>query len=221
MPVLSVRPNPEVTLLKRLSSPQPDVEKITFTILAKPRIIAAVIGCLKSSNPNLRYGAVKVLKLVSERSPRLLYAYFDNFARLLDNENAILRWDALYILANLAPVDYQEKLSWILDRFLEPITEHEMIGAATCIQAAARIAQSKPHLADTIAHNILKVEYGVYKTPECRNVAIGHAITAFDQFFREIGQERFDVLEFVKRQQHNPRPATQKKAELFLKRWAA
>ena len=221
MPGISARANPQSTLLKRLSSPRMDAKKIAFTIVEKPRLIAAVVGCLNSSNPNLKYGAAKVVKLVSESSPRLLYSHFDQFVRLLDSDNAFLRWDALHVLANLAPVDYQEKLSAILDRYLEPITEHELIAAANCTHGASRIAVAKPHLADMIAHEILKVEHGIYKTPECRDIAIGHAITAFDQFFREIVEERFEVLEFVKHQQHNPRRATRKKADLFLKRWAA
>ncbi len=221
MPTISGRASPDQLVLRRLASPRVDAEKIAFTIVAKPRAIPAVIHSLQSQQSSTRYGAARVLKLVSEREPRLLYSYFDTFVRLLDNDNAFLRWDGMRILSNLASVDFQEKLAKILDRYLDPITESEMIGAANCIQSAARIAQAKPHLADAIAREILKVEHGVYKTSECRNVAIGHAITAFDQSFREMVQSRYDVIEFVRRQLQNPRAATRKKAESFLKKWAA
>jgi hypothetical protein len=50
-------------------------------------------------------------------------------------------------------------------------------------------------------------------------VAIGHAIKSFDRFFRHVGNQR-PVLAFVKRQLENPRPATRRKAERFLQRWA-
>jgi hypothetical protein len=94
-----------------------------------------------------------------------------------------------------------------------------MIGAANAIAAAANIALAKPHLADRIVKEILKVERASYQRPECRNVAIGHAIQSFDRFFRHVGNTR-PVLAFVKRQLDNSRPATRKKAERFLKRWA-
>ncbi|MGZ4814268.1 MAG: hypothetical protein ACXVZV_02600 [Terriglobales bacterium] len=221
MPATSVRKSPENTILKRLSAPHPDAEKLAVAIVEKPRGIAVVIQSLRSRVPATKYAAAKALRLVSERSPRLLYPHFDSFVDLLDSDNAFLRWDAMRILANLAPIDYQEKLARILDRYLDPITEHEMIGAANCIQSAAAIAQAKPHLADTIAREFLKVEHGIYKTPECRNIVIGHAITALDRFSREIGARRYDVLEFVNKQLRNPRAATRKKAETFLKKWAA
>jgi hypothetical protein len=96
----------------------------------------------------------------------------------------------------------------------------EMIGAANAIVAAANIALAKPHLADRIVKEILKVERASYQRPECRNVAIGHAIKSFDRCFRHVGNKR-PVLAFVKRQLENPRPATRRKAERFLKRWAA
>ena len=67
---------------------------------------------------------------------------------------------------------------------------------------------------------ILKVEQASYRTPECRNVAIGHAIQSFDRLFGQVKQKR-PVLAFVTRQLDNPRPATRKKAEKFLKRWTA
>ena len=95
-----------------------------------------------------------------------------------------------------------------------------MIGAANAIVAAANIALAKPHLADRIVKEILKVERASYRTPECHNVALGHAIKSFDRLFHHVKNRR-PVLAFVTRQLDNPRPATRKKAERFLKRWAA
>jgi hypothetical protein len=92
-------------------------------------------------------------------------------------------------------------------------------GAANAIAAAASIALAKPHLADRIVKEILKVERATYTTPECRNVAIGHAIRSFDRFLGHVKNRRA-VLAFVTRQLDNPRPATSKKAGTFLKRWA-
>ena len=90
-----------------------------------------------------------------------------------------------------------------------------MIAAANTIQGAADIALAKPHLADRIATEIIKVDRAHYATPECRNVAVGHAIQALDRFFEHI-QKKDSVLAFVESQFDNPRPATRKKAEQVL-----
>jgi hypothetical protein len=93
-----------------------------------------------------------------------------------------------------------------------------MIAAANVMQAAAVIAAAQPRLADTLAAGILTVGRAKYETEECRNVAIGHAIQALDRFFASIPRQRA-VVSFVRRQLDNPRPATRRKAEKFLKKW--
>jgi len=95
-----------------------------------------------------------------------------------------------------------------------------MIGAANAIVAGAGIALAKPHLADRIVKELLKVERASYCTPECRNVAIGHAIKSFDRLLDYVRKKR-SVRAFVIRQLDNPRPATHKKAERLVKRWGA
>ncbi|MHC4565577.1 MAG: hypothetical protein ACYTE3_07425 [Planctomycetota bacterium] len=50
---------------------------------------------------------------------------------------------------------------------------------------------------------------------ECRNVALGHTIKSFDQFFDQI-EDKKPVLRLVKKQLKNTRNATRKKAERFL-----
>jgi hypothetical protein len=157
--------------------------------------------------------------MVSEQAPDLLYPRWDSLVRLLENENAFLRWGSTQILGNLAAVDREGKLEPVLDRFFAPILGPEMIGAANAIGAAATIALAKPHLADRIVKEILKVERASYQRPECRNVAIGHAIKSFDKVFGHVKNRR-PALAFVTRQLDNPRPATRKKAQKFLKRWA-
>jgi hypothetical protein len=78
------------------------------------------------------------------------------------------------------------------------------------------IAQAKPHLADRIAAEVLKVGKARYQTAECRNVAIGHAILALGDILPLL-REPAPIVRFVRTQIRNSRPATRKKAEQFLK----
>jgi hypothetical protein len=142
---------------------------------------------------------------------------FERFVHLLHADNKILQWEAMRIIANLASVDSDGKIERILDEYLEPIRGPVMITAANVIKGAAGTAVAKPHLAGRIAKALLGVEKAKYQTAECRNIALGHAIEAFDLFFDRI-EDRKPVLELVRRQRKNRRNATRLKAERFLKK---
>jgi len=174
---------------------------------------------LASPEARTKYGSAKQLCRLSEQDPDLLYPRFDFFVHLLGGEIRILRWNSSRILGHLARVDSEGRIDKLLDRYLAPITGHELIAAANTIQGAADIALAKPHLADRIAREIVKVGRANYATPECRNVAAGHAIQALDRFFEHI-QNKKAVLAFVESQLKNSRPATRKKAERFWAKWA-
>lgn len=183
----------------------------------KPELLEAVIAGVGSVKAPVKFGAIKTLRILSEQAPELVYPRFDFFVSLLEHQNRILRWNAALALGNLAVVDQEAKLDPILDAYLAPITGPDMISAGNAIRGAAAIAVAKPYLADTIARRILRVERASYRTPECRNVAIGHAIRALEQFFAVIGDQRA-VQMFVRRQMNDSRPATRREAERFLKK---
>ena len=185
-----------------------------------PHHVDALLDGLRSDSPPVKYRSARSLRLLSQQSPALLYPHFDLFLKLFEGENTILRWNATRILGNLAVADVEGRMEKVFDRYFAPISGHEMIGAANVIVAAAQIAVAKPNLAGRIAREILKVEQAAYHTPECRNVAIGHAIKSFDRIFRLI-EDGKPVLEFVARQLDNPRQATRRKAERFVKRWGS
>ncbi len=172
---------------------------------------------LEAPAARVKFGCLKDLRRLSQEAPHVLYPDFDKFIRLLDHPNSIFRWNAAHILANLAGVDRSHKLARLLARFLKPIRGPQMIGAANVIQAAAVIAAAQPRLADKLAAGILAVGRAKYETEECRNVAIGHAIQSLARF-PESTRCQGAVVNFVRRQLHNPRPATRSKAEKFLKR---
>jgi hypothetical protein len=172
---------------------------------------------LDASEARVKYGSSKALRLASRQSPASLYPHFNRFASLLAGDNTILRWNATRTLGYLAAADCDGQLEKIFARFFAPIRGHEMIGAANTIAAGADIALAQPRLADRISRELLKVETATYATPECRNVAVGHAIRALGRFFGLL-KRRAPVLAFIRRQLNNPRQATRRHAERFLRR---
>lgn len=207
-------------LLSRVGREGFNAESLARELMRKPELIAEAVEGTKAEKPQVKYGCAKVLRLVSERAPGLLYSHFDAFIELLDCENSFLKWGAILTVGNLAAVDSDGKIDAILDRFLRPICGPVMITAGNVIVSAAKIAKAKPELAGKIAREVLKVEKARYATEECRNVAIGHAIRALGEFVEHVEDQRA-VVAFVRRQLGNSRNATRKKAEAFLKRWGA
>ncbi|MEK7674563.1 MAG: hypothetical protein AAB676_01845 [Verrucomicrobiota bacterium] len=109
-----------------------------------------LIAGLQADTARVKYGCAKVLRLVSERRPELLYPHFDFFVRLLDHGNKILQWEAVFVLSHLARVDAKDKFDAIFAQYFRPLAGPVMITAANVIRGAARIAPAKPRRADRI-----------------------------------------------------------------------
>ena len=200
-----------------IASPSANLENIADRAAYQPEVLRELFDGLRADKARVKFGCLKVLRRVSEKNPAVLYSEIDRLFDLLDNENNILKWGAIICIGNLAAVDTNGKIDRKLAKFLRPISGHVMITAANVIGAAGKIALAKPWLADRIARALLRVEKAKYQTAECRNVAIGHAIEAFDQFL-DCVKRPAPIVNFARRQINNHRPATQRKAVKFLKR---
>jgi hypothetical protein len=201
-----------LTLIHRAALNPPQLAR---KAIKNPSLLPEILEGLNAAKPHIKYGCAKTLCLASEHRPDLIYPHFDCFVRLLDHENKILQWNAAFVLSHLARVDSRNKLAAIFRKYFSPIPGPVMITAANVIQGGARIAQAKPQLADRIAAEIRKVARARYQTPECRNVAIGHAILALGDI-RHLLRDPAPAVQFVRKQTRNRRPTTRKKAEAFL-----
>jgi len=162
-------------------------------------------------------GCDKILRLISEKAPTLLYAQFGFFANNLDSDNNFFKWGAIHILANLAAVDAENKFERIFDKYFAPISGPVLITAANIIKGAAKIALARPELTARIVHALLQVEKAKYQTAECRNIALGQVIKSVNRFLDQINDKE-PVIKLVRKQLKNSRTATQKAAEKFLKK---
>jgi len=208
---------PESQLLQQIARKETDKEAVAHEVIKEPKLLPEVINGLGADKARAKYGCAKVLRIISDEAPELLYPCIDYFIDLLDSDNNILKWEGIYVIANLAAVDTEDLIEAIFERYFEPIPGPTLITAANVIAGAAKIALAKPQLTERIVRELLKVENAQYKTTECRNVALGHTIKTFDQFFDQI-RDKGPVIAFVQRQLENTRNATRNKAEVFLKR---
>jgi hypothetical protein len=185
-----------------------------------PELLLGAIDALGSVSPRTRVAASKLLCVLSERSPEVLYAQFETLARVLRQETGILKRNAMLALANLAAVDHEKKLDEILDEYLAPISGPNLVEAACALRCAAAVARAKPDLADRIAKSVVGVEKAEFASRDCHNVAIGKAIGALAEFFPSL-HDGHGVRLFVGRQMKNPRRVTRNKARHLLLKWLA
>jgi len=207
-----------INLIGQIATKGSDKEAIAEEIAGDPAQIEEVIEGLNSKKASIKFGCGKVLRILSEKNPKALYPHIGTFIKLLDSDNNIMKWEGIHVIGNLARVDKDKKIDVILNKYLKPIDGPVMITAANVIGGAARIAAAKPYLAERIAKALLKVEHAEYATDECRNVALGHTLDAFELFFDEIKSKQ-PIIDLVTRQLHNTRNSVRKRAELLLKKW--
>ena len=209
-------------ILDQLGAGGADIDSISDQLAKNRRQIPVLVEALQFEKSSKKYAYEKALRRVSEIKPELLYPYFDVFVRMLDHENSFLKWGAIRTVANLTAVDTENRFENIFRKYYTPIGGPVMVTAANIIGASVNIVRSRPALADPVTKEILKVEKARYlyngePSPECRNVAIGHAIDAFDLLYDRIGPKT-KVLKFVKRQLTNTRTQVAKKAEHFVRK---
>jgi hypothetical protein len=197
-------------------------EKIAVKVINNPQSIKVIIEGLKSETSHIKFGYEKILRIISESKPQLIYPYFDEYVKLLDSDNNIIKWGAVFTIANLTAVDSGNKFENIFKKYYAPISGPVMITAGNTISVSWKIAFAKPHLAANIVFEILKLKDAKYYiegklSPECKNVVCGHAIESFSKFIDKIENKK-PVLEFVMEQLENKRSAVRKKAEKFLKK---
>jgi hypothetical protein len=194
------------------------MDRAAAAVIKDPKLVPVLFSGLNADKASVRFRSSKVLLLISKGKPAVLYPHIDSVFGLLESENNIMKWGAIHMIGDLARVDSKKKIDRILGRYLEPIPGPELVAATNVIGGAAKIGAAKPNLTDKIVRAILKAEKGRYRTSECRNIVLGHAIEALDQLFSQSKQKE-PIAKLVKRQLKNRRNATRKKAERFVKRW--
>lgn len=103
----------------------------------------------------------------------------------------------------------------LLNVLIGLLQDGKLITANYVISALSHIALVKPEYQHRVVQELLKVEHYNYDTTECRNIALGKVVQAFGSNLKHSNHDA-QVLEFIKRQTMNTRPATRKKAEKLL-----
>lgn len=180
----------------------------------EPLTIPELIEGLTSATPTMKFGCAKALRYISEKDCGLLLPFRGELNRLLDSDNQILRWNGLRIMGNIATHARPNVAAEILADLIAVMRGKSLIAAANAIEALPAIAHAHPTTAPRIVDDLVRIEKASFATPECTNIAIGHAILALAQIPAARSQK--GVTAFVERQLHNRRRSTRQKALGYL-----
>ena len=193
-------------------------EALAKRVIRNPISLSELLEGIYSEKAAIKFKSAKILRIISEERPELLYPKWDFFEKLLDSENNIIKWNAMDVIANLTRVDSRNRFDKIFRKFYGMLYEGSLITAAHVVGNSWRIAKAKPGLGSRITSELLKVEKIPLPTEECRNILKGHAILSFSEYFDQI-KEKGKVKSFARRELKNTRNATRSKAEKFLKKF--
>ena len=209
------------SLLEQLVDKSTTKEKLKEKVKNDFDLLPEMINGMSSDKAAIRYGCGKILMDLSEETPEKLYSHMDSFIEYLDSNYRIITWQAMAIIANLTPVDRENKFDEVFDKYYSFLDNEYMVTVANVVGHSGKIALAKPNLVNRITNKLLKVE-NIKTTPhltdECKKVITGQAIISFGMFFNEI-EKKDEVISFVKKYLNSSRKTLKSKAEEFLNKW--
>lgn len=205
-------------ILEAVAKKKNKAEILAERVIRNPSSLSGLLEGISLEKAGIKFKSAKILRIISEERPELLYPKWDFFEKLLDSENNIIKWNAMDVIANLTRVDSRNRFDKIFIKFYGMLNEGSLITAAHVVGNSWKIAKAKPGLSRRITNELLKVEKIPLPTEECRNILKGHAIISFSEYFDQI-KEKGKVISFARRELKNSRSATRSKAEKFMKKF--
>ena len=162
------------------------------------------------------YNCFKVLNIVSEEKPDLLYPHWSFFENHLRSNNEYHKMSAAIFLANLTAVDKDKKFEKLFDEYYSTLKTEKTVTPIYTIKYTGRIVKYKPLLEKKITNMLLNIEkIHPGKQIELMKSAV---IESISEFF-EKSENKDVIIDFVKKQLNSESPKTRKTAKQFLEKF--
>ena len=190
-------------------------ESLVNKAIKEPKVLSELVENLVIKDEIIRYNSHKVLLIVSEVNPEVLYPKWDFFVDLIKSKNNFHKVIGLQLLANLTKVDKKEKFEEILDIYCDLLDAKSIMTAAHIAANLGKIAKVKPNLRNKITHKLMGIE-NTHHEPGRKELIKASIIESFREYF-ECSDTRDLIIDFVKKQLNSSSPKTRNTAEKFLK----
>lgn len=208
-------------LISRLKT-KPDLNRIVADVTDDLTILPLLFEIVREEKSSVKYACTKIIRMLSEQNPVLIYPYFVAIAKWLHHPNSFIKWDGILTLSNLCAVDREDKFGAIYQDYFSLIRDPQMITAANVIGNAWRIVLARPELENDITGRLLEVPGITYlhknePSPECNRIVCGQVLDCFDHYF-DVSKNQAAMIRFAEEQLNSSRKAVAKNAAEFLKR---
>jgi len=201
-----------------LTDKEIDVQSVAGRVLEGEEKLSELLEGVLSRQDTIRYNSFKVLMLLSDEHPELLYPdKWDFFVNLLGSDNTYHRQIGMQIIASLAKVDTEKRFEAIFEDYYDLLDDESVIPAAHLAARSGEIARTKQELAPSITEKLLRIDETHHK-PHRKELIKAGAIEAFDEYFEE-AEDKESIIRFVKQQLDSESPKTRKAAKRFLEKW--
>ena len=207
------------SLVNRLKA-KPDLNLLVAEVTENTAILPVLFEIVLTEKSGVKYTCSKIIRMVSEKKPELVYPYFADIVGWLCHPNSFIKWDGILTLSNLAEVDHEDTFEAIYQDYFALIREAQMITASNVIGNAWKIVFAKPEWEKDITERLLEVPGITYlykgePSPECSRIACGHVLDCFDHYFDRSENQAAMIL-FAEGQLGSSRKAVAKTAMKFL-----
>ena len=207
-----------MSIISDLIDKQNDVESVARMALEDATVLSELLEGIQSSQDFIRYNSFKVILLISENHPEILYPQWALFKKMLDSNNGYFRLIAIQIIANLTKVDTENRFEKLFDKYFGELSREKTMTVAHAASNAGKIAKAKLGLQSTITDKLVNLDR-IYRGKQI-DLVKGYTIEAFSQYFNEATvKDKGHILEFVRQEQTSRSPRTKKIALEFLNKW--
>lgn len=91
-------------LLSRISDKSVDKTEIAAEIAKKPKMLRETLDGLNNNKASVKYSCAKVIRILYEMNPGVLYSHVEIFINMLDSDKNIFKWEGLHVLSCLAMI---------------------------------------------------------------------------------------------------------------------
>ncbi len=192
-------------------------ESLVNESISNPEILKELVNNLLKKEDTIRYNSHKVLLLVSEANPEILYPEWVFFVNLLKSKNNFHKVIGIQILANLSKVDTLNKFENIYDDYCDLLDAKSVMTTAHLAANIGKIAKNKPNLREKLTQVLLDIDKTHHEIGR-KDLIKASVIDSFTEYFNEI-KNKEEIIRFVDAQLKSKSPKTKKKAEEFLKKF--
>jgi hypothetical protein len=201
--------------MENLNKKDFEPESLVDISIKDPKILNQLIQNLEVKDDTLRYNSHKVLLIISQDAPEVLYPQWDFFAKLLKSKNNFHKVIGIQILANLVKVDVANKFESIFDIYCSLIDAKSVMTASHLALNLGKIAKVKPDMREKVTDVLLAIDQTHHESSR-KDLIKASVIESFNEYFNEI-KNKEEVIKFVETQLNSKSPKTRKAAEKFLK----